>query len=231
MQKIKLSHLITALAIYVCSAASLFAQSVPSEDAYLSWSMEQANSIGKSTRERGKAGGSFDFRIISTNKAINYEVRATLLTPDVIRAGARVTQLRDRLSNEQARKSVADAEAVGDLVVMVEINPNEGSGVVPVDWRAFLQPKGLQPGQSGAVSGVKTPSLRKVPPLSGLYGRNYEYDVFWVVFPLVDEGKKPLIPVDTNEIQLIVSIYSSEARISWKMPSSLRRRILDLSQN
>jgi hypothetical protein len=216
-------------AVLVCLAASLsFSAQSSTSDAYLTWTAPQAMSIGKSTRERGKAGGNFDFRVISTNKAINYEVRATLMTPDVIRAAARVAQLRDHLSDDQTRRIVSDAEAAGDLIVMVEINPNEGSGVIPLDWRAFLQPKGLRVGEGGAIAGVKAPQLRKDPTLAGLYGRNYEYDVFWINFPLIDKDKKPLISPDVPEIQLVVGIYSSEARISWRMPPSLKERILNL---
>lgn len=227
----KLNSTIIIFVFFLAVAISVSGQtSASGADAYLSWTSAQAEKIGKSTRENGKAGGSFDFRIISTNKAINYGLRATLMTPEVIRAAARFTQLRDRLSDEQTRKIVEDAEAAGDLVIMIEINPNEGSGVIPLDWRVFLQPKGLPPGSDGAIPGIKSPQLRTVPALSGLYGRNYEYDVFWVVFPLVDEKKMPLLPADVAEIQLIVGIYASEGRISWKMPESIREKIKSLSK-
>ena len=222
------ARLIIFLAIL--TPISIAAQSTVSDsENYLSWTASQAENIGKSTRENGKAGGSFDFRIISTNKAINYSMRATLMTPEVIRAAARIAQLKERLSDDQTREIVKNAEEAGDLVVMIEINPNEGSGVIPLDWRVFLQPKGLPPGSVGAIPGIKSPHLRKVPALSGLYGRNYEYDVFWVAFPLVDEKKNPLLPKDVAELQLIVGIYGSEARISWKMRESIRERIRALS--
>lgn len=208
------------------------AQNTPqSKEDYLSWTASQADKIGKATRENGKAGGNFDWRVVSTNKAINYGLRATLMTPEVIRATARVIQLRDRLTDDQTRQLVKDAEAVGHVVIMIEINPNEGSGVIPLDWRAFLQPKGLKPGDAGAVTGVKSPQLRKMPVMNGLHGRNYEYDVFWVAFPLVDENKKALISPDTAEIQLIVGIYSSEGRISWRMPDSIKEKIRSMSKN
>ncbi len=164
-----------------------------SDDAYLTWTAQQAERIAKSTRENGKAGGNFDLRVISTNKAINYGLRATLMTPEVIRATARYTQIRERLTEVEVKSLVEQAEAAGDLVVMIEINPNEGSGVVPLNWKAFLQPKGLPAGSPGTVSGKQAPHFRKAPLLSGLHGRNYEYDVFWVVFPLVGEDRKPLI--------------------------------------
>lgn len=223
-----------ALFIFAFAAALVFSATHFGQDRsedYLKWTASQADAIGKSTRERGKAGGYFDSRVFSTNKAINYEVRATMMTPEVIRATARVIQLRDRLTDDQTRKLVADAEAAGDLVIMIEIDPNEGSGVIPLDWRVFLQPKGLPAGSPGAVPGVKSPQLQKIPTLVGLFGRNYSYDIFWVAFPLVDKDRKPLISPDTAEIQLIVGIYSKEARISWRMPASVRDRINRLASN
>jgi hypothetical protein len=211
--------------VILCTSMAIVAQSPA--DNFLTWTASQAEAIGKSMRENGKAGGNgiFDTRIISTNKALNYHLRATLMTPDVIRAAARILQLKERLTNDQTKKIVKDAEEAGNLVIMIEIDPNEGSGVIPLDWRVFLQPKGLKPGSEGAITGLKAPHLRKMPALSGVYGRNYEYDVFWVTFPLVDEHKKPLLAGDVQDIQLIVGIYSSEARISWKMPESIRERI------
>ncbi|MBK8466891.1 MAG: hypothetical protein IPL32_13765 [Chloracidobacterium sp.] len=230
VQQMDMFRLLPLTAIVIlCISAAVHAQS--SADDYLTWTASQAEAIGKSTRENGKAGrhGIFDTRIISTNKALNYYVRATLMTPDVIRAAARLQQLKERLTNDQTKKIVKDAENAGNLVIMIEIDPNEGSGVIPLDWRVFLQPKGLKSGSEGAITGVKAPQLRKMPALSGVYGRNYEYDIFWVTFPLVDENKKPLLSDDVQDIQLIVGIYSSEARISWKMRDSLRERIKTLS--
>lgn len=219
------------LLVFALAGLAAAQSSVSGNEDYLSWTAAQADKIGKSTRESGKAGGFFDTRIISTNKAINYALRATLMTPDVIRATARVVQLRERLTDDQARRIVMDAEDAGDLVIMIEIDPNEGSGVIPNDWRAFLQPKGVSPGSSGAIPGVNTPHLRKTAGLAGLHGRNYDYDVFWVVFPLVDEKTRaPLLSPDLAEIQLIVGIYNNEGRISWKMPAALRQKIVELSK-
>lgn len=222
---------ILVLFLTIMATAGLRAQTAGDEsESYLTWSAAQAESIGKATRETGKAGSTFDWRVVSTNKAINYKVRATLMTPEVIRAAARTAQIKDRLTNDQTRQIVKDAEAAGDLVVMIEIDPNEGSGVIPLDWRVFLQPKNLPRGAEGAVTGVKSPHLRRVPALSGLYGRNYDYDVFWVTFPLINEQKKPLLSADLAEIQLIVGIYENEARISWRMPESLKEKIKRLSK-
>lgn len=70
----------------------------------------------------------------------------------MIRATARVLQARSRLTPEQTDAIVTEAQAPGGLVVMVEIDPREGSGVIPLDWEAFLQPE-EQP--ADAVRGVE----------------------------------------------------------------------------
>src|SRR3990172_4293907 len=105
-------------ALVVFAAAGLLAQST-AED-YLTWDAGKAHSIGDSTYERGRVGGYFDTRLLKTERSYNYKLAATWLTPDVIRATARLEQLRLRLSVEQARALVADAEAAGDTVIMVE---------------------------------------------------------------------------------------------------------------
>jgi hypothetical protein len=204
--------------------------STAEKEPYLSWTASQAENVGKSMRDNGKVGSSWDFRGINTNRAINYKLRATLLTPEVIRASARLEQLRNRLTDDQTRKLVAEAEAAGDIVVMIEVDPNEGSGVIPLDWRVFLQPKGLRVGEAGAVTGIKSPQLRNVKALSGTVRRDYDYDVFWVVFPLTDENKQPLFADNLSQIELLVGIYNSEGRVSWQMPESIREKIKSVSK-
>src|SRR6185503_20885755 len=104
-----------ALLLWCCAVsllASGLAQSLPPEkEAYLSWTDEQALRIGKSMRATGKAGSSFDFRVTHTDHAVNYKLRATWLTPEVIRAAARHEQLLNRLTDDQTRALVKEAEA------------------------------------------------------------------------------------------------------------------------
>ena len=76
-------------------------------------------------------GGRLDTRILSREHSYNYKLRATWLTPEVIRATARLAQVRNWLSVEETLALVAEAEAAGDTVILVEIDPREGSGVVP----------------------------------------------------------------------------------------------------
>ncbi len=224
-------QLLTIFIICFALNLTITAQSTDSE-AYLSWTPAQAEQIGKSMRENGKVGSRWDFRVINTDHAINYKLRATLLTPEVIRAAARLEQIRNRLTNEQTQKLVSDAESAGDLIFMVEIDPREGSGVIPLDWRVFLQSKDYKEGAGGwAISGVKRPELRNLKALSGVFKRDYNYDAFWVTFSLRNENKASLIPTDTSEFELFVGIYSKEGRVNWRIPESISNKIKSLSKN
>lgn len=198
---------------------SIFPQSLgsaiaPGGDAYLSWPPERAQSIGEQAYKRGRVGGLFDGRLLKTERAYNYKLAATLLSPLVIRASARVLQIHSRLTVEQTRELVAEAERTNGTVVMVEIDPREGSGVVPLDWEAFLQPQG-QPAL--AVRGAHMPELRNVRALAGVLRRNYDYDRFWVVFPSGPEVaySRP----DVRNIELVVRIYDKEGHVDW--PSTI----------
>lgn len=168
-------------------------------DSYLSWSAKQAEDVGKSMRVNGKVGSSFDFWVINTDHAINYKLRATLLTPEVIRASARLEQLRNRLTIKQTKDLVEEAELSDQIVIMIELDPREGSGVIPLDWRVFLQSKNYKEGTGGwAIAGEKRPELKKYKALSGVFKRDYNYDVFWVTFPLSDDNNSSLIPKNTS---------------------------------
>jgi hypothetical protein len=210
-----------SFALVVLAAAGLLAQG--SAEDYLNWDAGKAHSIGDSMYESGRVGGYFDTRLLKTERSYNYKLAATWLTPDVIRATARLEQLRLRLTVEQTRALVADAEAAGDTVIMVEIDPREGSGVIPNDWAAFLQPAGSKD-ISRAVTGVNTPKLREVAALASVRRRNYDYDRFWVVFPLKDASGEPLMSLD-GDVELVVRIYDKEGRVRWHVPDSIRQRL------
>lgn len=210
------------------SSFSAIAQALP--EPYLSWNATQAEQIGRGMRVSDKIGKRIDVRLFNTDKAVNYKLRATWMTPEVIRATARLEQLRNRLNDQQTRDLVAEAESVGDTVFMIEIDPREGSGVIPLDWRVTLQPPNLAVGQPGAVAGEKSPQFRKIKALSGVLRRDYDYDVFWVVFPLVDKDRNPVFKPDAAQLQLLVGIYGNEGRITWTVPESIRSRIESLSQ-
>ncbi|MEO8681388.1 MAG: hypothetical protein ABI665_20225 [Vicinamibacterales bacterium] len=184
-------------------------------DAWLSWTAARAEAIGKAAYVRGRVGGIFDTRILKTERAYNYKLAATWLNAEAIRATARMLQLADRLSDDEARTLVAEAESAGGTVVIVEIDPREGSGVIPTDWSAFLQP--VMPGEVAgkSVRGVNTPALREVKALAGVVRRNYDYDRFWVVFPLKHADGAPVIPGDAVAVELVVRISGREGHVRW----------------
>jgi hypothetical protein len=199
-------------------------QAYPQSDDYLRWSLQQAETIGRSMRKGGRVGSRWSYRGLHTERASNYKLRATWLTPEVIRASARVEQLRSRLSDETTKVMVAEAEAVGDTVIMIEIDPDEGSGVIPLEWQAFLQPKNFKEGDVQPVGGVNTPKLRALKALAGVAGRDYNYDVFWMVFRLLTENGQPILSSSVKEAELVVRIYDREARVTWLIPDSIRNR-------
>lgn len=193
------------------------------DDAWLSWPASRAQGIGKAAYVQGRVGGIFDTRFLKTERSYNYKLAATWLTRDVIRAGARTLQLTQRLSDADAKALVAEAEAAGDTVVMVEIDPREGSGVIPNDWSAFLGPAS-DGSIGGGVRGENKPALRDLKALSGVLRRNYDYDRFWVAFPLKTAEGKPLFARNHTHAELIVRIADREGRVKWPIPESIVRR-------
>ena len=192
-------------------------------NSYLTWNAAQAQQIGRTHRVNGRVGGIFDLRVVHTEHSFNYKLRATWLTPEAIRATARLAQLADALSTEQTQILVTQAEAAGDTVIMVEIDPREGSGVIPLDWTAYLGPRGSQPGEGAIARGKSVPNLREIRALSGVFRRDYNYEVFWVAFPLSSESGSPLFPEGVSEAELVVRIHNKEGRVSWLVPESIKR--------
>jgi hypothetical protein len=211
------------------SESQITQQLRPTDEEYLTWSADQAVSIGKSGRVSGRVGGAFDLRLIHTEHSYNYKLRATLMSPEVIRATARLEQLRLHLTDEQTRSLVKEAEQINGLVALVEIDAREGSGVIPLDWRSSLQPKGSKNDSPNSVSGISEPSLRNVKALSGVARRDYAYDIFWVVFPVRNPEGKPIWEHAPDSIDLVVGIYNKEGRVTWPVSTSLRQRLNSLS--
>jgi hypothetical protein len=214
-----------ACLISVAAARSAVARPIAGDDSYLSWSADRAESIAKSTRQSGKVGSRNSIRLLKTERAVNYKMIATWLTPDVIRATARWLQLRNRLSADQTRALVAEAEAAGDTIFMVELDPREGSGVIPDTWECYLQARGAAPDAGRSARGVSQPRLRDVQALQGVERRNYDYDRFWVAMPLVTASGEPVFGPSDREAELIVRVYSQEEHTYWPVPESIRGRM------
>jgi hypothetical protein len=206
-------------ALCVAASASGVLAAQPNPNAYLSWTAGQAETVGREMYQKGRVGGLFDLRVLKTDRSYNYKLAATWLTPDVIRATARLAQLSGRLSEGETRTLVKSAESAGDTVMMIEIDPREGSGVIPNDWQAFLQAEGRP---DGAVHGTVTPQLREVTALAGVLRRNYDYDRFWVTFPLTGLTGTRLFSSSDQTAVLVVRIYEKEGHVQWPIPASLR---------
>ena len=220
-----------SVAVVAQTPSSQAPSSPPTSEDYLAWSAQHTTDVGKSWRANGRVGGAFDMRVIHTEHAYNYKLRATLLTPEAIRAAARLEQLRNRLSDEQTRALVAEADVPERLVVLVELDAREGSGVIPLDWRASLLPKGAKTDSPDAVGGASTPSLRNVKALAGVARRDYAYDIFWVAFPLTGQKGEALFQPTVDALDLVVGIYNKEGRVSWRLSESLRQRLKTLAEN
>ena len=77
------------------------------------------------------------------------------------------------------------------------------------------------------VPGVSVPSLRRARALAGQLPRNYDYDRFWIVFPLHTSDGEPLFDATTTEAELVVRIYEKEGRITWRVPPSILTRMTE----
>jgi len=201
----------------------LLAATLPgAEDDFLRWDARQAKAIALATRVNGQAGKSLDFRVTGTDRSYNYKLRATWMTPQVIRAVARLQQFAKALTGEETRKLVTEAEAAGEIVIQVEIDPREGSGVIPNGWVALLGTHTERGAASRAVRGASKPKLRHLPALAGGAPRDYSYEVFWVVFPAKGEDGQPLFSAADKEAELSVRIHGKEGKVRWPVPDYIR---------
>ena len=204
--------------------AGVLALAQGDDESWLKWDAARAQAVGKAAYVQGRVGGIFDTRFLKTERSYNYKLAATWMTGDVIRATARTLQLAQRLSDADTKALAAEASAAGDTVVMVEIDPREGSGVIPNDWSAFLQPAGTNGAEPRALRGESRPQLREVKALSGVLRRNYDYDRFWVVFTLRHPDGQPLFGAGDTEADLVVRIADREGRVKWPIPASVKAR-------
>jgi hypothetical protein len=212
MRRLACSFVFAAGLAGATPAPAQVADTLPS---YLRWTAAEAERVGKATRVTGRVGGVLDFRIVHTEHAYNYKLRATWLSKEVIQATARLQQIADRLSDSDTQALVQAAMSAGDIVMLVEVDPREGSGVIPNDWSAFLAPAAAD---GNAVRGTNTPGLASVRALRGVYRRDYNYELFWVVFPAVRQDGEPLFGPDVTHADLSVRIFDKEGRVSFKIP-------------
>jgi hypothetical protein len=116
---------VAAIVLAACLTADVGALGQAADDAFLAWSRRDATGIVANMRRTDSVGSRLSFRGLKTDRAINYKLRATWLTPDVIRATARAIQLDERLSPADTRRLIAEAEGAADTVFFVEIDPTK----------------------------------------------------------------------------------------------------------
>ena len=222
------THALATLFVVLTFLVPTFAQQARDnqKEEYLSWTAKEATKNGRKWRVAGRVGWAHIKWELFYSGVHWYDLRATLMTPEAIRATARLEQLNKHLTDAETRELVAEAEKTGGLVAYIEINPREGSGVIPLDWVATLRPKGAKDDSPLAIVGTNTPSLHHVQALKRVGPRDYLYDVFWVVFPMRDKQGKLIWENPPNEIELLVRIGERKGRVSWRIDDSFRQHLL-----
>ena len=146
----------------------------------------------------------------------NFKVRATWLTPQIIKARARLEQLSKSLTAAETQKLAADALNAGDIVIQIEIDPGEGSGVIPSGRVALF---GNPPASSEV---LVPPQLRELPALAPIAPRDYAYEIFWLAFPTKAEDGQPIFSPNDRETELSVQIQGKVGKIKFPIPDYLR---------
>ena len=93
--------LASAAIAWLAVGAVLIGQTTGENERYLGWTTLQAESVGQQWYAKGRVGGLFDTRILKTERSDNYKLAATWITPDVVRAVARLLQLQRRQTDER----------------------------------------------------------------------------------------------------------------------------------
>jgi hypothetical protein len=209
---------VTGVARVLMAVATLAAQAAvaaqTSSTAWHGWPLPEAQRVLKATVGTGRISGGR--RLLNTERARSYKLRAIWLSPDVIHAAARLFQIRNRMTPLAIEPLIANLHAPDETIVLIEIDPDEGSGVIPLDWGAFLQPRD-EPERG--VAGRQLPGLADSKVLAAAFPRNYDYDRFWIGFPLSGPGG-PLFLTDDDEAELIVRIHGRDGSVRWRIEPS-----------
>ena len=109
---------------------------------------------------------------------------------------------------------------------MFDIDPREGSGVVPLDVGVTLQITGQPDNQHRIVRGILTHALRDTRALAGIFRRDYAYERFWAVFPLNRKQRSFVFAEGTTGLAFVVRIYDKEGHVEWPVSQALRTSYL-----
>jgi hypothetical protein len=209
------------------SALCLVSSSLFGADSeFLHWDLKKAHSIALSGRFSSTVGSRGGRRGLHTERSVNYKLRATWFTPDVIRADARLAQLANHYSDEDTLQMVSAAESAADTIFLIEIDPREGSGIIPSTWTAILSP-GAPNSQSVRNSkGLSKPAFQELTALKGGTRRDYDYDVFWLAFSLRATDGSPLFLPDDHDAELTVRIHDQLGKVRLPIPASYKAFIV-----
>jgi hypothetical protein len=216
-------RLVTVAAVLLAGAGSALSQE-PSGSPQ-TWSPKQAEAIIQKMLVKGRVPGSRGASLLNTSQAKSYKLRALWVTPEVIAASARMIQLQERLTEEQTRALVEEADLPGYTIILIDLDPDEGSGVIPPDWITFLQPKGVAADSGRAVRGLEKPGFSEKKALARVMRRDYAYDRLWVQFSLETDAGAALFSSSDQEAELIVQIRGREERVKWPIPDSIRAKL------
>lgn len=177
---------------------------------------KEARQIIKSMRVNGQVGGSWDLRVTSTDRSYNYKLRATWLTPQVLQAAGRLLEITKDMPRAEVQRILQEVDLAGAYYVLVELDPREGSGVIPKDWLARFGPKGMEERQ---VAGQVTPYQGSWKTLLSVFPRDYSYDTFVVKFPTTVREDVKVLDTSDAEAELLVRIYNKTGRVKWRTTS------------
>ena len=104
--------------------------------------------------------------------------------------------------------------------LLVELDPREGSGVIPRDWIARFGPRGAEDRQ---VVGQVVPDEGTWRRLTSAFPRDYSYDIFLLKFPAQVESDHRLFESTDTEAELVVRIYNKSGRVRWQTPAEFRK--------
>lgn len=218
----KRRNLVPVAALLLASAGGALSQHAPDTSPQ---TPKQAEAIIRKMLAKGRVAGSRGMNPFNTSQSKSYKLRALWLTPEVIAASARIIQLQERLSEQQTRALVEEADLAGYTIMLIDLDPDEGAGVIPVDRAAFLQPKDAAPDSGRAARGLEKPGLSETKVLARALRRDYAYDRLWFHFPLETDSGAPLFSSADSEAELIVQIRGREERVRWPIPDSIRQRL------
>jgi hypothetical protein len=107
-----------------------------------------------------------------------------------------------------------------ELARSVELDPREGSGIIPRDWISRFGAQGA--GDDRRVAGTIAPDEGIWLQIASAFPRDYAYDRFLIKFPLeAAAGRRLLVGSSDLTAELTVQIYQKQGRVLWKIPAGL----------